>query len=492
MRQRDDLEFAQVLNTLRTRLKSRMIEDEDIQLLTSRCVTDGNAPNDVLHIYALNKDVKKFNDKMLHMTCDNIITIQALDVPITGNQKGAPRKTPVRDAKTMLADSVKLAANARVMLTTNLDVSDGLSNNILGTVAEIVKGQMPHHQPQYIYIRFNNSSIRINIQTQNPLEIDPDVVIIKPYTEQFRHEGANHTRLKYPLKLSWACSIHRTQMMTLKSAAVSLKNIFQPGMAYVTLSRVTSLAVLHLLDFDTEMIYSNPEITQALDIMQCVNIQSMSLLKYIEDVQMTVVAHNIHSIQSHLDDVKNHPELMSADILAFCETWLSSHITDSAIALDGFCPAIRCDRSSGSSSGGIAVYVKDGIRAAKIPSPQHDGIENVVLEVEDITVIALYRSPSTKLDVLSNHLNEILATTTAENKIMILGDFNINVIDQTEKMQVPSLTAYQQIIKDATYHGGGAHRSLLDHIYIRNCGVHDCGVLNTYFSDHNPIFVRVK
>ena len=114
MRQRDDLEFAQVLNTMRTRLKSEIIQDKDIQLLKSRCVTDGNAPNDVLHIYALNKYVKKYNDKMLHMTCENIITIQALDVPLTGNQKGTPRTTPVRDAKTMLADSVKVATNARV------------------------------------------------------------------------------------------------------------------------------------------------------------------------------------------------------------------------------------------------------------------------------------------------------------------------------------------------------------------------------------------
>ena len=299
---RDDLEFAQVLNTLRTLLKSQTIEDKDINLLTSRCATDGNAPNDVLHIYALNKDVKKFNDKMLHMTCDNIITIQALDVPLSGNQKGAPRRTPVRDAKTMLADSVSLAVNARVMLTTNLDVSDGLSNGVLGTVADIVKGQMPHHQPEYICVRFDNSSVGINVRTQNPLRIGPDIVIIKPYTEQFRHEGVNHTRLQYPLKLSWACSIHKTQGMTLKSAAVSLKNIFQPGMAYVALSRVTSLTGLHLLDFDKEMIYSNPEITHAPDIMQCVTIQSMPLLKHNQDVKLTVVAHNIHSIQSHLEE----------------------------------------------------------------------------------------------------------------------------------------------------------------------------------------------
>ena len=232
---------------------------------------------------------------------------------------------------------------------------------------------MSHHQPEYICVRFDNSSVGTNVRTQNPMRIGSDVVMIKPYTEQFRHEGVNHTCLQYPLKLSWACSIHKTQGMTLKSAAVSLKNIFQPGMAYVALSRVTCLA--GLLDFNKEIIYSNPEITQALDIMQGVTIESMPLLRHHEDVKLTVVVHNIHSIQSHLDDAKKHPELMSADTLAFCATWLSSHITDSVVALDGVCPAIRCDRSNGSRRGGVAGYVTHGIyRAAKIPSPQHEGV----------------------------------------------------------------------------------------------------------------------
>lgn len=50
--------------------------------------------------------------------------------------------------------------------------------------------------------------------------------------------------------------------MTRTSAVVSLQRIFEPDMAYVALSRVTSLSGLHLLDMDESKIYANHEATQ--------------------------------------------------------------------------------------------------------------------------------------------------------------------------------------------------------------------------------------
>ncbi len=53
-------------------------------------------------------------------------------------------------------------------------------------------------------------------------------------------------RLGFPLRLSYALTIHKAQGLTLDSAYVDVRAAREPGQAYVALSRVRTLAGLHL------------------------------------------------------------------------------------------------------------------------------------------------------------------------------------------------------------------------------------------------------
>ena len=122
------------------------------------------------------------------------------------------------------------------MLTTNVDVSDGLVNGARGEVVHIVTND-------------TGKVTNILVKFDNP-EVGSKAKLTSPYQSRFneavpiaRHEaiflakgkwGSEVTRLQFPLTLAWATTIHKVQGLTLDEIVVDMKGgRFSPGQAYV-------------------------------------------------------------------------------------------------------------------------------------------------------------------------------------------------------------------------------------------------------------------
>ncbi|XP_041864545.1 uncharacterized protein LOC121654446 isoform X2 [Melanotaenia boesemani] len=195
-----------------------------------------------------------------------------------------------------------------------------------------------------------------------------DLVYVERAEDTVKQKGV--VRRQFPVKLAFSCTVHKTQGLTTHAAVVSLKKIFEAGMAYVALSRVTSLSGLYLLDLDEKKIYANPEVTAAIQTMR----------------------------QASVDDMM--------PLLPLRET--GSFVADT-LQLDGFTLYKRnrhvsytnLPQMASRCGGGVAVYVRNHIQVHEKQYLHNvTDLEFVVLKVEapvQALIAAVYRPPSYSL-----------------------------------------------------------------------------------------------
>ncbi|XP_041864529.1 uncharacterized protein LOC121654446 isoform X1 [Melanotaenia boesemani] len=239
-----------------------------------------------------------------------------------------------------------------------------------------------------------------------------DLVYVERAEDTVKQKGV--VRRQFPVKLAFSCTVHKTQGLTTHAAVVSLKKIFEAGMAYVALSRVTSLSGLYLLDLDEKKIYANPEVTAAIQTMRQASVDDMMpLLPLRETVSrpdtLTVVHHNTEGLPSHIDDIKRHHELCLADVLCLTESHLQGSFVADTLQLDGFTLYKRnrhvsytnLPQMASRCGGGVAVYVRNHIQVHEKQYLHNvTDLEFVVLKVEapvQALIAAVYRPPSYSL-----------------------------------------------------------------------------------------------
>ncbi|XP_065928750.1 uncharacterized protein [Magallana gigas] len=158
MRQKEDLSFAEVLNSLRVRERDEPLTQEQSTMLQD-CIREG--PEDVLHVFSTNEEVNTFNLTMLNKSCEDLLEINAQDYKKDKTSgKLILKNKPLTKSRTDgLPSTLILSVGARVMLTRNCNVEDGLVNGVMGHVCRFVFKENSNRIVSAVGVVFDNKQV---------------------------------------------------------------------------------------------------------------------------------------------------------------------------------------------------------------------------------------------------------------------------------------------------------------------------------------------
>ena len=286
-RQKRDPEFGELLNEVRV----NCVSEKSVAQLRKAVITctavemfqellgQGLSP---VCLFATRKSCDQFNTDMLSKVGSEVARLPCIDEfdETAGTVKWTKRASSELERLNKdcnmtagLEAELNLAVGARVMLRRNIDTSQGLVNGALGSVTAISK--------ECIQVTFDHT---------------PNVPFkIERFRSRFQILRRFYVyRKQFPLILAFAVTIHKCQGLSLDCAIVDLSSsVFATGMAYVAISRVRTLAGLHLLAFDPKSIKVSDECVQEVNRLRKLfrpDLTSIPLSKECKAVQHKISA----------------------------------------------------------------------------------------------------------------------------------------------------------------------------------------------------------
>lgn len=253
-----------VFSSLLERVREGKTTESDFQVLKSR--VRARFPNDGIFptkLYANRKNVNVENDSALSKLNGREFVYKAIisgpcriikDVYTQFASQSISKQIVTKFHNIIekicpIEKTIKLKIGAQVILACNLDTPNGLVNGSRGVVMGF--DQTPPHNP---VVKFVNGKM----------------LLVPFYSWKVRINKENYMSLCHvPLSLAYAYTIHKSQSQTLDRVLADLgKGIFEPGQAYVALSRVKSLDGLSLLSIEKTSLRCNNTVKQFYDYIR--------------------------------------------------------------------------------------------------------------------------------------------------------------------------------------------------------------------------------
>ena len=456
--------------------------------------------------------VDQHNHDIFHKSTNEKVEIKAIDI-VLGDlsdelKERLKKQIPNDPSKTMGLYSVcSVLKDAKYDLTKNVSVVDGMTNGAECIIKKVDYRVPGSSRPSIIWVLFQEyigKDYRKEYSHLYNQSIDKNWVPILEVTRQFRRHQMQVLRRQFPLRPSAAKTIHRCQGDTLNEAVVDLPSAKREHIHYVALSRLRSISGLHILNMNENKIAVSKKVQEEMARLR----QNATLNSHIPFLykdtsgSFKVLFQNVRSLHLHIPDVASDYNVKAADINIFVETALCSNDDNALYEIPGF-QLFRNDfvQNGTRTPYRTAVYVKDDAQLISQPLRfNYNDVEMTLLTanqpVNNLHIVGIYRSTSkvriTRFIDALKHLHSAVLNDP-NTPVIIFGDFNVNLNENTSDKNtlckyLMEEKHYVQVINQFTTD----YKTQIDHIHTNIPErLKNCGVLESYFSDHKPIFASL-
>jgi exonuclease III len=204
---------------------------------------------------------------------------------------------------------------------------------------------------------------------------------------------------------------------------------------------------------------------------------------------ISILSLNTHNLNAHINDILNDYDIMQSDILCLQETYMTLCMENEQF--QNFNCISNCIKH------GVMILVKKHIPILEHMHFEEQNVEamlaKVIVHESQIAILNIYVAPHATLTNIMNTIAKALHHLHLNEIIIILGDFNIDMLqsnDKTRKLENYMCNYNLHLLLDKVNH---VQKTLIDHVWSNVPNVQSkLFFLDAYWTDHDTICLLLE
>ena len=505
MRQKDDQAFAHALNHLAT----GNLRDEDKELFKARLFPKSSllVPHSAIRLYQMNEKVERFNQRVIDSIDKDLVhQVQARDTCTHSMKK-------VRDQAIFVVSKLKtqdtyglpkkldLAIGVRYMVSTNIDIEDGLVNGSSGVLRLIDTYQVGTELiVQRAWIEFDYSTIgtrarsRLGCRNLDGKALTPITRVERELPTKTGNTLVRVNRCQFPLVICEAITIHKSQGQSYDQVVVDVTAKMCLQLLYTALSRAKSAAGLFLVGDELKWPQPRSEKDKVSVEMKRLEEEAkwtipLPLVSEERDDGTLIIGYqNLPHLYKHTSSVEADHNLSVCDILCFVETHSKN------VHIDGFDLLAELPETTGCH--GISLYSRDTSILLQrkctevMPFGGKAHIEYMCIELSSgLKLLIIYSSPKVpQKDALKTIIGLAGSMNPSNNPLLVLGDLNVELRSAQGSALVNQMESVH-LVKISPDGPSTDYRTTIDYAFASIPA--SAQYYESAFSDHKPMIIAI-